>query len=98
MLICLGAAFVIGMIYLVILRCCAGVMVWTTIFAILAILGGGGYWLYRYRTNYPESDNTHYYVTYGAYTIWGIGGLFLLIIICCCNRIRLAVAIMKVTG
>lgn len=98
MLICLGASFIIGMIYLVILRCCAGVMVWTTIFATIAILGGGGYWAYRYRENYDEADNNYNYITYGAYILWGLAGLFFIIMICCCNRIRLAVAIMKVTG
>jgi hypothetical protein len=45
-LICLGAAFVIGIIYLLILRCCAGVMIWSTILAVIAVLGGGGYWMY----------------------------------------------------
>jgi len=98
MLICLGASFIIGMIYLIILRCCAGVMVWTTIFATIAILGGGGYWAYRYRENYDEADNNYNYITYGAYILWGLAGLFFIIMICCCNRIRLAVAIMKVTG
>jgi len=30
--------------------------------------------------------------------LWGIAGAFFLLILCCCGRIRLAVAIMKVTG
>lgn len=98
MLICLGAAFILGMLYLVILRCCAGVLIWTTIFAIIAITGGGGYWLYTHKDTYEESDNNYKYMQYGAYALWGLAGLFFLMMICCCNRIRLAVAIMKVTG
>lgn len=98
MLICLGAAFILGMLYLVILRCCAGVLIWTTIFAIIAITGGGGYWLYTHKDTYEESDNNYKYMQYGAYALWALSGLFFLMMICCCNRIRLAVAIMKVTG
>jgi len=62
MLISLGAAFIIGFIYLLLLRCCAGVIVWTTIFAVLAILAGGGYWAYTYRENYDESDKNYTYL------------------------------------
>jgi len=84
--------------YLVILRCFAGLLVWTTIFGILGCLGGGGYWLYYQKDNYDSSDKNRDYVTYGAYALWGIGGLFFLLILCCCSRIRLAVAILKVTS
>ena len=35
---------------------------------------------------------------YGAYALWGLDGLFALITLCCCSRIRLAVAVMKVTS
>jgi hypothetical protein len=98
MVICVGAAFVFGMLYLLVLRCCAGVMIWTTIFAIMITLGGGGYWVYTTKNMYPETDNNYKYMTYGAYALWGIDGLFVLIVLCCCARIRLAVAIMKVTS
>jgi hypothetical protein len=36
------------MIYLIILRCCAGVIVFFSIVGILAILAGGGCWVYWY--------------------------------------------------
>lgn len=98
MLISLGTAFILGLIYLLILRCCAGVLIWTTILGVLAVLGGGGYWVYTLKDKYDESDGNHKYLQYGAYAIWAIGGAFLLAILCCCSRIRLAVAIMKVTG
>lgn len=37
-------------------------------------------------------------MTYGAYALWGVDAAFLLIVFFCCSRIRLAVAITKVTG
>jgi hypothetical protein len=48
----IGTAFVIGMIYMIFIRCFAGVLVWLTIFSIMAILGGGGYWVWTYRNHY----------------------------------------------
>lgn len=98
MVICIGAAFIIGLLYLLLLRCCVGVMVWATIFAVLAILGGGGYWAYRTKDRYDTEDQNYKYLLYGAYTLWGLTVFYLLLILCCCSRIRLAVAIMKVTS
>lgn len=98
MLICVGAAFILGMLYMVIMRCCVGIIVWFTIFGVLAALGGGGYWVYKTKDNYDQSDDNYKYLQYGAYALWGIGGAFFLIVLCCCGRIRIAVAILKVTG
>ena len=98
MAICVGAAFIIGIIYLLILRCCAGVIIWMSIFSIMACIGGGGYWAFITKDKYDVSDNNYKYLQYGAYALWGLDGLFALIVICCCSRIRLAVAIMKVTS
>lgn len=96
--ITVGTAFVIGMIYMILIRCFAGVLIWFSIIGIIAILGGGGYWVYLYRTHFASTDNNYKYFLYGAYSLWGLDGLFVIIVLCCCNRIRLAVAIMKVTG
>ncbi len=38
------------------------------------------------------------FMKYGAYIIWGIAALYLIIIFCLCSRIRLGVAITKVTA
>ena len=46
MAISIGVAVVTAIIYLLVLRCCAGVMIWMSIIGILGGLGGGGYWLY----------------------------------------------------
>lgn len=35
---------------------------------------------------------------YGAYAMWAVAGAFALISLCCCSRIRLAVAITKVSS
>lgn len=99
MAIAVGTAFVLGMIYMIILRCCAGVIIFLSLMGILAMLAGGGCWIYfigRYK--YQETEDNFKYMTYGAYTIWGIGGAYLIILLCLCNRIRLGVAIIKCTS
>lgn len=87
-----------SILYLLILRCCAGVVIFFSIFAIIGAFGAGGYWLYATRVQYAATDNNYKYMTYGAYALWGIAGAFFLLTLCCLSRIRLAVAIMKVTS
>ena len=60
--ICVGIAFLLGILYLVILRCCAGVLIWVSIFAILGVLGGGGYWCYITKEDYDSESNTYLYM------------------------------------
>lgn len=45
----------------------------------------------------PTLDGSDYYKTYG-YICFGVAGLFLILLLCCCNRLRLAVAVCKVAG
>ena len=52
MLISIGTAFVVGMLYMILLRCFAGLIIWFSILGIMIILGGGGYWAYRTKDNY----------------------------------------------
>ena len=96
--ISVGVAFGASILYLLILRCCAGVMIWMSILGILGALGAGGYWVYLYRTHYITGDANYNYLTYGAYTLWGIAGAFAVVVLYMCSRIRLAVAIMKVAS
>lgn len=96
--ICVGVAFGWGFIFMILIRCCAGVIVWLSIFFIEACLAGGGYWAYITKDKYDVADNNYKYLQYGAYGLWGIAGLFFIVILCLCSRIRLGVAVAKVTG
>jgi ABC-type amino acid transport system permease subunit len=98
MAISVAVAFVAAIVYLLILRVAAGVMIWLSILGILVALGLGGYWAYETRNQYNPTDKNYNYLKYGAYTLWGLDGFFALIVLICCSRIRLAVAVMKVTS
>jgi len=46
MVISIGFAFVVGIIYMVFLRFCAGVIIFLSIIAIIVVIAGGGCWIY----------------------------------------------------
>ena len=97
----IGTAFLLGIIFMFLLRCCAGPLIFVCLVGILIFLGGGGAWLYFIgREKYKDdADTTNYdYMTYASYVVWGLAGLYFLILLCLCNRIRLGVAIVKATA
>jgi hypothetical protein len=98
LLICVGIAFALGFIYMIVLRCCASVLVFFTLMAVLCALGGGGVWLYFFKDHYETTAKNYKYCEYGAYVLWGLAGAYLLILLCLCKRIRLGVAIIKCTA
>ena len=93
------------------LRCLVGCIVWfSCIGIILVFIGIGVIFLYNGGSfkgtaaqeyagflGMPTLDGSDYYKTYG-YISFGIAGLLLILLICCCNRLRLAVAVCKVAG
>ena len=103
-----GLAFIVSFIVMFFLRCCAGCIVWLSLFAIMFLFVGTGL-IFLYNAGYFQSAST--YATYlgvpntssqynepVGWTLIGIGCFFLLVVLCCCNRIRLAVAICKSAG
>lgn len=93
------------------LKCLAGCIVWTSIFGLLfAIIGLGVIFFYNsgkmagfaassyigYLGLPTATENANYDIY--AYISWGIAGLLFIILLCCCSRIRLAVAVCKCAG
>lgn len=92
------------------MRCVAGVVVWASIgVTLLAIICLGLLFLYSggvfgttdqvimgYKI--PTIGENVKYIRYYGYTVLGLGGVFLLIVLCLCNRIRLAVALCGCAG
>jgi hypothetical protein len=91
------------------LKCLAGCIVWTSIFGVIGILIAlGVIFLYNAGKLDVASDYTGYlgmptyeananYDIYG-YICFGIAGVLLIVLMCCCSRIRLAVAVCKAAG
>ena len=93
------------------LRCLAGCIVWTSILGLIfGIVGLGVIFIYNsgkiasfQAMNYvgylglPTATENANYDIY-AYICWGVAGLLFIILLCCCSRIRLAVAVCKCAG
>ena len=89
------------------LRCLVGCIVWLSIIgSILVFAGLGVIFLYNGGKisssavgflGLPTLSGSDYYNTYG-YICFGVAGFLLIMLICCCNRLRLAVAVCKVAG
>lgn len=90
------------------LRCLVGLIVWLSIlgsilgFAALGILFlyNGGVETLKNNLGFlglPTLESSEYFRVYG-YICFGVAGVLLILMICCCNRLRLAVAVCKVAG
>lgn len=109
----MGFGFAIGISFILMffLRWIAALLVWVGIFAILFIFVAFGIiFLYHGGTiqsnsignalgtlGVPTIEKNTFYNTYG-YICFGLAGLLFILLLCCCSRIRLAVAVCKVSG
>lgn len=78
-----AVSFVLGFVYLVLLRCCAKIMIWFTIFSGFFALLACGLYLYFTSFNYSSTDSTRNYMQYGAYSLFGCCLIYLIIVLCC---------------
>ncbi len=88
------------------LRCFAGCLVWTSLISLFLILNGAGVlFLYNagvitheYLTSMGLPSTSTGYEEIIGYVFFGLAGLLLIIMLCCCSRIRLAVAVCNTSG
>jgi len=95
-----GWAFLIAFIYLLLVRCCASVIAYTTIFIVLCALSGLGY-LFQARIDYYGNlGDTQYELAMKVLCglCYSLAGIWLIIILFMCNKIRLAIALTEVTA
>jgi choline transporter-like protein 2/4/5 len=93
-----GVAFIVCLIYMLFLRCCAGFICYLVIFLILLTLTVLGY-IFQARTLLytKESEKTTYIIIrVFSCTFYTLACIWLIFILANCNSIRLAIAITKV--
>lgn len=99
-------AIVVGIIFMVLLRCFAGLITWLFITAFLACMGALGYFLFfkavelqkQVDAGAPEGKALEEEIKkykYGAYGIWGFTALALLTVFCMFDKIRVAIGVVK---
>ena len=91
-------AFLLGFIYMLIVFCCAKVLVWAIIGALFLVLIGGFFFLFFYANHYDSQDTTWKWLRYGSYADLGLIVIYAVGVLCCCKQIRLATALIKCTA
>ena len=97
---CIGISVVIGLFYLLIIRLCGGCIAYMVILLILALFVGLGIFFYIRMDIYIEQGDTTYEKIMLGFAIffWALGFIWLMVILCSCNKIRLAIAITEVSA
>jgi len=91
-------AFAISFLYIWLMKCCVGVLVWTTVGGILCGGAALGFFLYDTKDAAHLTDDEQKIREYGAYAIFALTAIFFLIIIFARNRIRIAIQVIKSAG
>lgn len=94
-LIMAGISTVLSLIYLILLRCFAKPLLYISFVLIFGLLLGGGFYVYFLANKYENSDHTRDVMHGMGILLWILTGIYAIILLCCCSRIRLGIAIME---
>lgn len=97
-LACVGIALVVGFVYMLLVRCCACVLAWLTILLIQLALIMLGYIFQRRIDYYKDIGDKTYENIMLAFCIifYALSFIWFMIVLCSCNKIRLAIALVEV--
>jgi len=93
-------ALILGYVYLFVMRCLGGAIVWLMIILTEAcLLAAGGYcWYIRTKKYTPEDQPAYKYLAIASYVLWALSGLIIIAMFCCCSAIKIGIAVMKATS
>lgn len=92
---------VLGYLYLFIIRLIGGAIIWVSFIIVVLGLAAAGLWTFfmkRYEYTPIETNTMFKYLTWGSYTLWGLAGLMLILMLCCYSAIKLGIAVFKTTA
>ena len=100
---CLGSfiwSLAFCLIFMVFIRCCTGIIIYTLIFLVLIIFIVLGVFLRKKASDYEKLKDEKYEKAMTAFSwiSFGVAFIWLVFILCMCNKIRLAVALLEATG
>lgn len=98
LLIGLATAFLVGFIFLFLLRWIVAPIVWGSIVLTVILMAYGGFMLYDIGSKMPEQDEYKMYYVYSSYVVWGLLALLIIFLCCNCRNIRIGIAVMKTTA
>ena len=93
-----GVAFLVCMVYMILLRLFAGLMVFLTILSYLGGLGALGYVLYQKGITGSTTGTDLSYFVYIGYAVWALTAISAVFFCCYRDALKLAVAVVKSAG
>lgn len=92
--ISVGVAVILTLIFMLILRCCAKLLIWLSMLAFIAILGIIGWFFWdKYQNTTDPGDQMNYKIL--AIIFWVGDGVFVLVLIAMYDDIQLALSIIE---
>jgi len=109
LIICAGLAFAFGFCYMVLMRCCAGPLVWMIILLYFVLVAFFAKFLYDQADRYAQLaiedaadgkvdenfEQSERLCRYGSYGLCGLFVISLMILACIFNSIRITIAILE---
>ena len=90
-------SLIVCVIFYFLLQCCAGIIIWITIIgSVIGLAGFGGFsWVQRNRLNDLGDNDAGKRYEIIAICCWVGSGLFVLVALCLCSQINLAIKMIK---
>jgi hypothetical protein len=91
-------ALIFGYIFLMIIRCIGGFIIYVCIAMVILGTIAGGLFVQNYAATRQENDSYNEWLEYAAYGLFGLAALEFLCVCCCWSAIKLAIAVQKTTS
>ena len=108
LLIALATAFLVGFVYMIVLRIAGGPIIYLSLLALILSSAGGGFMLFQTaqamldpetgKVKLAQDEDRQMYYQVGSYIVWGFSALILCCTICNWKNIKIGVAVMKCTA
>ena len=94
----LGGAFLLGFVYMLLLRFCGKILMWLSFLAIIVGSAYGGWMLYQISMGKADTGQYKLYYQIGAYIAWGFAAIVLCCVLCNYRNIQIGLAVMQATS
>jgi hypothetical protein len=80
------------------LRMCAEFLAWFAIVVVGVGIVAIGFGIKYYKTQNEPSEKASKWLDYTAYTVWGLAGLYALIVLCTYYAIKISIKVLRVSA
>jgi hypothetical protein len=80
------------------LRLCAEFLAWIAIIVVGVGIVAIGFGIKYYQTQNQPSEKISKWLDYTAYTVWGLAGLYVLVVLCAYYAIKISIKVLRVSA